>query len=63
MEGFVGGLVPFAIGVGIVVAVFPWWRRHAMQKPGAYTWGQPELLADDRPMHPGDPTSNVHTVD
>jgi len=62
-DGFVHMLVILAISVALMLAAFPWWRRRALKKPHAYTWGQPELLADDNPMHPGDPSSNVHRLD
>jgi len=45
--GAAGVLVGVAGGVLFVVAAFPWWRRRAVKNPAAYTWGRPELLAND----------------
>ena len=56
-------LVVLAITLGLMLAAFPWWRHQAIKNPEAYTWGQPELLAEDRPARPAEPTSNVTRIE
>ena len=66
VEGFPNGLIAALVGLALVCAAFPWWRRQAAKDPARYTWRGPNLLEElSRPavVHPTEPNSNVHPVD
>lgn len=56
-------LITAAIGVAFVLLFFPCWRRLARRNPEPWSWYQPELLAEERELHPREPSSNVRRVE